>query len=175
MNSGDRAAPGTIDPVSLNILAGLPLSTNKAVTFLKPDNENFKEYLGRVDHSFTQNDRLSVRYSYNQFQRDAVFDPSNFLAYADGATITNQNYLIHENHIFRPTLLTIFASVMRVKTARRGPATTCPACRTWARIFRFNRHNAIQQIRVNGFFNFGDNPKPASSGTTSPGATTSAG
>src|SRR6476660_3425397 len=105
---GPGGTPGTIDPVSLNILAGLPLSTNKAVTYLKPDNENFKEYLGRVDHSFTHDDRLSVRYGYNQFHRDPVFDPSNFLAYADGATITNQNYLIHENHIFRPTLLNDF-------------------------------------------------------------------
>jgi len=58
---GPGGTPGAIDPVSLNILAGLPLSTNRAVTFLKPDDENFREALGRVDHSVTQNDRLSVR------------------------------------------------------------------------------------------------------------------
>jgi len=54
---GPGGGAGTIDPVSLNVLKGLPLSTNRAVTFLKPDNENFKELLGRVDHSFTQSDR----------------------------------------------------------------------------------------------------------------------
>lgn len=156
---GPGGTPGTIDPVSLNILAGLPLSTNRAVTFLKPDNENFKEYLGRVDHSFTQNDRLTFRYGYNQFHRDPVFDPSNFLAYADGATITNQNYLIHENHIFRPTLLNDFRFSYARENAGRGPAADVPSVQDLGSNIPFQPPtNAIQQIRVNGFFNFGDNP-----------------
>ena len=167
---------GTIDPVSLKILAGLPLSTNKAVTYLKPDNENFKEYLGRVDHSFTQNDRLSVRYSYNQFERGAVFDPSNFLAYADGSNITNQNYLIHENHIFRPTLLNDFRFSYARENSTRGPATTYPAFGTWARISLFSRpQTRFNKSASTDFSTSATTPMPASSATTSPGATTSAG
>jgi hypothetical protein len=155
---GPGGTPGTIDPVSLNVLAGLPLSTNRAVTFLKPDNENFKEYLGRVDHSLRQTDRLSVRYGYNQFQRAPVFDPSNFLAYADGATITNQNYLIHENHIFRPTLLNDFRFSYARENSTRGPAANVPSVQSLGSNIPFQPPtNAIQQIRVNGFFNFGDN------------------
>ncbi len=156
---GPGGTAGTIDPVSLNILAGLPLSTSRAVTYLKPDDENFREALGRVDHSFTQSDRLSVRYGYNQFKRDPVFDPTNFLAYADGATITNQNYLIHENHIFRPTLLNDFRFSYAREAASRGPAADVPSVQSLGSNIPFQPPtNAIQQIRVNGFFNFGDNP-----------------
>src|SRR6266851_3206156 len=156
---GPGGTAGTIDPVSLNILAGLPLSTSRAVTYLKPDDENFREALGRVDHSFTQSDRLSVRYGYNQFKRDPVFDPTNFLAYADGATITNQNYLIHENHIFRPTLLNDFRFSYAREAASRGPAADVPSVQGLGSNIPFQPPtNAIQQIRVNGFFNFGDNP-----------------
>ena len=158
-SGGSGGGPGTIDPVSLNILKGLPLSTNRAVTFLKPDNENFKEILGRVDHSLTQSDRITVRYSYNQFQRDPVFDPTNFLAYADGAKITNQNYLIHETHIFRPSLLNDFRFSYAREAASRGPAASVPSVQDLGSNIPFQPSiSAIQQIRVNGFFNFGDNP-----------------
>ena len=151
---------GTIDPVSLNILNAIPLGTNPSLTYLKPDNENFKEFLGRVDHAFSDNDRLSVRYTYNQFHRDPVFDPTNLLAYADGATITNQNYLIHETHVFRPTLLNDFRFSYARENAGRGPAANVPSIKTLGSNIPFQpAGNAIQQVRVNGFFNFGDNPQ----------------
>ncbi|MBV9182491.1 MAG: carboxypeptidase regulatory-like domain-containing protein, partial [Acidobacteria bacterium] len=151
---------GTIDPVSLNILKALPLSTNRSITYLKPDNENFREVLGRVDHSISQNEHLTGRYSYNQFHRDPVFDSANFLAYADGATITNQNYLIHETHVFRSNLLNDFRFSYAREAAGRGPATKVPSLRTLGSNIPFQpASNAIQQIRVNGFFNFGDNPQ----------------
>ena len=112
-----------------------------------------------MDHSFTQNDRLSVRYSYNQFHREPVFDPSNFLAYADGATITNQNYLIHENHIFRPTLLNDFRFSYARENCRPRSRGDVPSVQDLGSNIPFQPPtNAIQQIRVNGYFNFGDNP-----------------
>jgi hypothetical protein len=67
------SAPGTIDPTVANLLLLLPIQpTNRSVTFVRPDRQNFNEVLGRVDHAFNQNDRLSVRYDFNYFSKAAV-------------------------------------------------------------------------------------------------------
>jgi hypothetical protein len=155
------SAPGTIDPTVANLLQLLPIQpTNRSVTFIRPDQQNFKEVLGRVDHAFSQNDRLSVRYDYNYFSKAAVFVPTNILTYADGSKIANQNYLIHETHILRPSLINDFRFSYAREKASRGPASTVPSVQTLGSMIPFQpAAHAIQQIRVSGGFNFGDNPQ----------------
>jgi len=157
------AGGGTIDPTVANLLPLLPIQpTTRPVTFVRPDRQNFNEVLGKVDHAFSQNDRLSVRYDFNYFSKAAVFVPTNILTYADGSKITNQNYLIHETHVFRPDLLNDFRFSYAREKASRGPASTVPSVKTLGSNIPFQpATNAIQQIRVNGFFNFGDNPPAA--------------
>ena len=154
------ATGGTIDPVVANILKGLPIQpTSRSVTFLKPQDDNYDEVIARVDHSIRQADRLAVRYDYNRFHRDPVFDPANFLTYADGATIPTQNALIHETHTFKASLINDFRFGYSREAASRGPANTVPSVKTLGSNIPFQpATNAIQQIRVNGFFSFGDNP-----------------
>ena len=155
------AGGGTIDPTVQNVLALLPVqATSRNVTFVRPDKQNFNEVLGKVDHVFSQKDRLSGRYDYNYFSRAAVFVPTNILTYADGSKIANQNYLIHETHIFRPSLINDFRFSYAREKASRGPAADVPSVQKLGSLIPFQpEHNAIQQIRVNGFFNFGDNPQ----------------
>jgi hypothetical protein len=157
------AGGGTIDPTVANLLPLLPIQpTTRPVTFVRPDRQNFNEVLGKVDHAFSQNDRLSVRYDFNYFSKAAVFVPTNILTYADGSKITNQNYLIHETHVFRPDLLNDFRFSYAREKASRGPASTVPSVKTLGSNIPFQpATNAIQQIRVNGFFSFGDNPPAA--------------
>ena len=157
------AGGGTIDPTVANLLPLLPIQpTSRSITFVRPDRQNFNEVLGRVDHAFNQNDRLSIRYDYNYFSKAAVFVPTNILTYADGSKIANQNYLIHETHVFRPSLLNDFRFSYAREKASRGPASTVPSVQTLGSIITFQpATHAIQQIRVNGFFNFGDNPNAA--------------
>ncbi|MGB2897716.1 MAG: carboxypeptidase regulatory-like domain-containing protein [Candidatus Acidiferrum sp.] len=154
---------GTIDPTVANLLPLLPIQpTSRSVTFVRPDKQNFNEVLGKVDHAFSQNDRLSVRYDFNYFSRAAVFVPTNILTYADGSKITNQNWLIHETHIFRPTLINDFRFSYAREKASRGPASTVPSVQSLGSMIPFQpTAHAIQQIRVNGFFSFGDNPQAA--------------
>jgi hypothetical protein len=157
------AGGGTIDPTVANLLPLLPIQpTSRTVTFIRPDHENFNEVLGRVDHAFSPNDRLSVRYDYNYFSKAAVFVPTNILTYADGSKITNQNYLIHETHVFRSSLLNDFRFSYAREKASRGPDSTVPSVQSLGSKISFQpAAHAIQQIRVNGFFNFGDNPQAA--------------
>src|SRR5229473_6375869 len=157
------AGGGVIDPTVANLLPLLPIqATSRAVTFVRPDKQNFNEVLGRVDHAFSQNDRLSVRYDYNYFSKAAVFVPTNILTYADGSKIANQNYLIHETHVFRPSLLNDFRFSYAREKASRGPASTVPSVQSLGSMIPFQpAAHAIQQIRVNGGFSFGDNPQAA--------------
>ncbi len=132
------------------------------MTFVRPDHQDFNEVLGRVDHAFSQNDRLSVRYDYNYFSKAAVFVPNNILTYADGSKIANQNYLIHETHVFRPSLLNDFRFSYAREKASRGPDSSVPSVQSLGSIIPFQpAAHAIQQIRVNGGFSFGDNPQAA--------------
>ena len=157
------AGGGKIDPTVANLLPLLPIQpASRSVTFVRPDHQNFNEVLGRVDHAFSQNDRLSVRYDYNYFSKAAVFVPTNILTYADGSKIANQNYLIHETHVFRPSLVNDFRFSYAREKASRGPASTVPSVQSLGSMIPFQpAAHAIQQIRVNGFFNFGDNPQAA--------------
>ncbi len=157
------AGGGVIDPTVAKLLPLLPVqAASETVIFVRPDKQNFNEVLGRVDHSLRSNDRLFVRYDFNYFSKAAVFVPTNILTYADGSKITNQNYLIHESHIFRPTLLNDFRFSYAREKSSRGPDPSVPSVKTLGSLIPFQpAANAIQQIRVNGFFNFGDNPQAA--------------
>ena len=157
------AGGGVIDPAVSNLLALLPIQpTSESVTFVRPVKQNFNDVIGRVDHAFSQNDHLSVRYDFNYFSNAAVFVPTNILTYADGSKITNQNWLIHESHIFKPTLINDFRFSYAREKSSRGPAATVPSVQTLGSLIPFQPPvHAIQQIRVNGFFSFGDNPPAA--------------
>src|SRR3989454_2268602 len=76
-----NAVGSSIDPAAKNLLKFLPQTSDPkgVVFFSRPDRQNFDEILGKVDHSLRKDDRLTVRYYYVRFHKDAVFDPSNIL------------------------------------------------------------------------------------------------
>jgi len=150
------------DPAVINLLQGIPVGdVNNKVTFAKPDHQDFHDLLGKVDQLLTANDRFSVRYSYDRFSKLAIFDPANFLTYTDGSTITSQNVLLHETHLFGAHLLNEARFSYSREKASRGPAANAISVRDLGVHLPFQPVKAIQQIRVQNGFNFGDNP-PAS-------------
>lgn len=118
------------DPSIINLLPDIPVGdASGRVTFAKPDNQKFDAAIGRLDHSFRQNDQLTLRYDYNRFNRPPSFDLTDLLA--DGGTIINQNYLIHETHIFRRQLINDFRFSFARETANRGPAANAVGVRSF--------------------------------------------
>jgi outer membrane receptor protein involved in Fe transport len=119
---------GVTDPAVRGLLAYIPVGdANAQVTFTRPDRQNYDEVLGRLDHSFSQNDRLTLRYDRNRFHRDPVFDPSNAFTYSDGTNaLINNNYLIHETHVFKTNLINDFRFSFARETSDRGPAANVP-------------------------------------------------
>src|SRR3954469_10536582 len=150
------------DPAVINLLKGIPVgdAANK-VTFAKPDHQDFHDLLAKVDQTLTANDRLSMRYAYDRFTKLAIFDPTNFLTYTDGSTIVAQNVLLHETHVFNPRLLNDARFSYSREKASRGPAADAINVADLGVNLPFQPIKAIQQIRVNGGFSFGDNPSAA--------------
>src|SRR5207248_6738667 len=77
------------------------------------------------------------------------------------STITSQNYLLHETHVFSPTLLNDARFSYSREKASRGPAANAISVADLGVNLPFQPIKAIQQIRVNGVFSFGDNPSAA--------------
>jgi hypothetical protein len=154
------------DPAVVSLLTHIPLGAatsnsqiNRA-TFFRPDQQDFREFTIRGDHSFSENDQLTFRWFYDHFTRNAVFDPANFLIYSDGSTIKSQNYLGHWTHIFRPSLISDFRFSYAPENATRGPAANAMSVQDLGVKLPFEApEKAIQQVRINGVFNFGDNPQ----------------
>jgi hypothetical protein len=149
------------DPAVIELLKHIPIgdASNRA-SFVRPDQQDFREVTVRVDHSFSNKNQLTFRYFYDHFKRNAVFDPNNFLTYSDGSTIKSQNYLGHWTHVFRSTLINDFRFSYAPENATRGPADNVLNVQDLGVKLPFQSpEKAIQQIRINGGFNFGDNPQ----------------
>jgi hypothetical protein len=150
------------DPASIKLLTFIPVGdATGQVRFARPDQENFDELVGRVDHSLSSNDHLTFRYAYNRFNKAPVFDPSNILTYADGSTIVNQNYLIHESHTFSSRLINDARFSFARETSNRGPASNVPSVADLGVNIFQPPGKAIQSISVSGAFSLGDNPHAA--------------
>src|SRR5436853_71629 len=142
-------------------LAGtIPAGQKPTVPFSKPDIENFNSAIGRVDHSFSQNDKLSGRYEFDRFTKAAVFNPLLLISYTDATfAITAQNFLAHETHIFSPRLINDFRFSYSREVSHRGPGSNAASVTAFGAALPFQPTlNAIQGVGVQGGFSFGDNP-----------------
>src|SRR5436190_14517270 len=157
-NVAQRAS--ATDPAVIKLLSFIPIGdASGRANFARPDLQNFQEVTARVDHAFSRKTLIAVRYFYDRFTRNAVFDPHNILNYSDGSTIRSQNLLVHVTYIFRPTLINDFRFSFAPETAQRGPAVNSISVQDLGVSIPFQPSpKAIQQIRVNGGFSFGDNP-----------------
>jgi hypothetical protein len=143
-------------------LAGpIPTGSNPTVAFSKPDIENYDSGIGRLDHSIGNQDKITGRYEFDRFSKAPVFNPLELVAYTDATfSIEAQNALIHETHVFSPTLVNDFRMSYSREVSKRGPdpnAVDLATFETVALPFQ-PTPAAIQGIGVQNGFNFGDNP-----------------
>ncbi len=158
-NATQRAS--ATDPAVIELLKHIPVGdANNRASFTRPDQQDFQEFTFRLDHSFSQKNQVTFRYFYDHFKRNAVFEPNNFLTYSDGSTIKSQNFLGHWTHIFTTSLINDFRFSYAPENATRGPAPTALSVVDLGVRLPFQPgQKAIQQIRINGGFSFGDNPQ----------------
>src|SRR6266403_781832 len=155
-----NANAGQPDPnAKFSLVGAIPTGANPTVPFSKPDTENFDSAIGRVDHSFRQNDKLSGRYEFDRFTKAAVFNPMQLLSYTDATfAITAQNFLAHETHVFSTRLVNDFRFSYSREVSHRGPGSNVVNATAFGVSLPFQpTPNAIQGVGVQGGFSFGDN------------------
>jgi hypothetical protein len=175
---GPGATPGKLDPgvakmlgidpatgvylgsaAKFSLAGPLPTGSNPTVAFSKPDIENFDSGMGKIDHSIGKSDKITARYEFDRFTKAPVFNP--LVAYTDATfSIVAQNALIHETHIFSPTLINDFRASYSREVSTRGPAPNAANLTTFetAALPFEPSPSAIQGIGVQSGFSFGDNP-----------------
>jgi hypothetical protein len=152
--------PTTYDSPSVKLLKYLPQGDPSSGTFFfnKPTRQNLDEVVGRFDQDLGANDRLTARYYYDRFHNGGVLDLTDLLTYSDQATITYQNFLISESHVFSNRVLNNFVANYQRDAAARGPlpggiSVSDLGVNMWQPAFK-----QINQIQASGFFTIGDNP-----------------
>jgi hypothetical protein len=157
---GDLIPVSRFDPASLGTEKFLPKPPGTGLVFYQaPIVQNLDETVERLDHSFSNSDRLTFRGTWNDFFNKAVFDPQNVLTLVSGSEITSQNYLLHEIHIFRTNLLNDARfTYWRLKSSR-GPAPGSPNVADFGvqNIYQATP-KSVQGISVSGFFSFSESP-----------------
>src|SRR5438309_10303960 len=130
----------------------MPAALTPIVIFAMPATENFDSAIGRVDHSFRQNDKLSGRYEFDRFTKAAVFNPMQLVSYTDATfAITAQNFLAHETHVFSTRLVNDFRFSYSREVSHRGPGSNAASVTAFGVSLPFQpTPNAIQGVGVQG-------------------------
>jgi Carboxypeptidase regulatory-like domain len=157
----NNSVPTTsFDKASVAFLKDIPVGTGNGLIFYqKPIRQNFNEEVARVDHQFSEKDRLTGRYYRDRFDNVGILDTTNLLTYADQALNLVQNGLVSETHTFSPTVLNIVALNYAREADQRGAPPGTPSVADFGVNIWQPPDKAIQSIAVSGFFTIGDNPK----------------
>lgn len=148
------------DPASAAFLKDLPVGVGNGLVFYqKPVRQNFNEEVARVDHQFSTNDRLTVRYYRDRFYNIGILDKTNLLTFTDEAKNLVQNALVSETHTFSPTVINVFTLNYAREADQRGAPLGSPSVNDFGVNIWQPPDKALQQIQVSGFFTIGDNPK----------------
>ena len=156
-----NAAAGQPDPHAKFSLAGsIPSGSNPTIPFSKPDQENYDSGMGRLDHSISRDDKVTLRYEFDRFSKSPVFNPQLLLSYTDATfSIVAQNALIRETHIFSPRLVNDFRFSYSREVSTRGPSPNAVSVSAFGTALPFEpTPDEIQGVGVQGGFTFGDNP-----------------
>ncbi|HKO19160.1 MAG TPA: carboxypeptidase regulatory-like domain-containing protein, partial [Acidobacteriaceae bacterium] len=155
--AGNKLLPSQMDPAALNFLKYLPAGTGDGrIFYSQPIVQDFTEYTARGDHSFSERDRLSVRYFYDSFDNQGYLDKTNYLSYQNYSTIIAQNALIGETHLFGAGAVNEFRASFSRETSNRGPAEgSISLADLGVNIYTPPTAKTIEGINVSGYFNPG--------------------
>ncbi|MDQ6676783.1 MAG: carboxypeptidase regulatory-like domain-containing protein [Acidobacteriota bacterium] len=152
---GNRIPTSRFDPAAVAFLKYIPVVTsgNGRVFYSVPLAQSFNEYVSRIDHSFSERDRLTARYFFDRFSNTGFLDNSNYLSNSNFSVIESQNAMLAETHIVTPTALNEVRLSFSRETSNRGPAPGSISLASLGVNLYQPPVNTIEGINVSGFFN----------------------
>ncbi len=151
------------DPASVNVANRIPDVGGDGFTVIpKPASQQLDQFVTRIDHQLTDNDRLTGRYFIDHFDNAGNYDSSNLLTYRGpviAARVREQNLMLGWQKTISPTVLNDFKFSYQRMHAARGPYFDgVPSMSDLGvRLPLEATLPSISQIEVSGFWRLGDN------------------
>ncbi len=119
-----------LDPVALNFTKDflpLPNSPGNIYTYNLSVPTNDNQVVAKIDHSFSNANKFSIRYFW-----DDNFNVANYSVPAFNGTLdwVTYNFAVNDTHIFSPTLINAATLIVARNVFYRSPEVTSPA--NWA-------------------------------------------
>ena len=153
--ASNRIPANRLDPAAVAFTKYLPVASsgNGRIFYAQPQMQDFNEYVARVDHSFSEKDRLAARYFFDRFHQVPFLELSNYLDNVNYAVIDAQNALLSESHILGPAMLNEIRLGFSRETANRGAAPgSLSLADLGVQIYQPGQ-KTLEGINVSGFFN----------------------
>ena len=156
---------GPLSTVALNMAKLLPISSASSsgfVTYGTPLQQNFDEYIARVDQVFRGQDRLFGRFYLNRYHHAPTYDGKNILTVGPGSTIQAQSWTVGYTKILTSNLVnTITLDAVRsasVRGQQGGPGGTVPDMATFgSTVWQLPQaQSGIRSFAVAGNFTIGN-------------------
>lgn len=101
----NQIPPAQLSPLSQAILAKIPVpAAGNRIFISAPNNFNDHQYLARIDHQLTANNRLTGRFWRSAAETPAYLNPNNYLEVTVGRTWLNRSASITDTHVLGPNL-----------------------------------------------------------------------
>ena len=118
------------NPAALNFEKAFPTFTGTeaagtiggTINYFKPTTQFYDEYVSRVDHTFSDKDKMFGHYYSNYFDQSAVYNPANLFTYSSYFNTRYQSALLAETHQFSPNIVNnLVVNYQRIVALRGGP------------------------------------------------------
>ncbi len=161
----DYSNIGPLDPVALAMTKLMPISSANAsgfVTYSTPIQQNFDEYIVRVDQVFRGEDRLFGRFYLDRYHHAPTYDGKDILTDGPGSTVQTQNWVVGYTRVFTPNLVnSLTLGIVRGSSDRGqqgGPGGTVPDMKTFgSSIWQLpTNQSGIRNFAVSGDFTLGN-------------------
>jgi len=154
-----------LDPVAVAMTKLMPISSASSsgfVTYGTPVQENFDEYLARVDQIFHGQNRLFGRAYFDKYKHAPTYDGKDILTDGPGSTIDFFNIAVGYTWVISPSIVNnTVIDAIRSNSDRGqqgGPGGTVPDMRTFgSQVYQLpTAQSGIRTFAVSGDFTLGN-------------------
>ncbi|MBI1357893.1 MAG: carboxypeptidase regulatory-like domain-containing protein [Acidobacteria bacterium] len=153
-----------LDPSIQNFLDYIPnAGGNGRVIYNRRIRQEYDEVVTRIDHEFSEKDRISGRYFFDRFKNASAYDGSDLLKLTGFSDIRYDNFGFTHTHIQGPSLINeLYLTLSRDRNMRGQPDGVPSVTDFGVQISQpQGAPSAIESVNASGFFSVGANTQAA--------------
>lgn len=150
----NRIPTSMLDPASLKLATYLPIGTGNGVVFFpNSQSQNIDEYIGRIDHQLTANNRILARFYEDDINLLPKYSPTDIRNYGLGYHTPVKNLMVQDTHTFSPNLLNVLSFTYSTVPVNKIAPPDSPNMATFGvqNIYQ-PPTKFLQSISVSGYF-----------------------